>query len=52
MRWDLLPAELRDSSTGHGGAYPHLVHEFIHSIVEARRPAIDAVTAVDWHKQE
>jgi len=33
---------------GHGGSHPHLVHEFINSIVEGRKPHIDAVTAADW----
>jgi predicted dehydrogenase len=32
----------------HGGSHPHLVHEFVRSIVERRRPAIDEVTAADW----
>lgn len=26
---------------GHHGSHPHLVHEFVHSIVENRKPAID-----------
>jgi predicted dehydrogenase len=33
---------------GHHGSHPHLVHEFVQSIVERRRPAIDAVTAANW----
>ena len=33
---------------GHGGSHPHLVHEFVSSIVENRKPAIDAVTAANW----
>ena len=33
---------------GHGGSHPHLVHEFVRSIMEGRSPAIDAVTAADW----
>lgn len=33
---------------GHGGSHPHLVHEFVRSIVEDRPPAIDAVTAANW----
>ncbi|MBL8028096.1 MAG: gfo/Idh/MocA family oxidoreductase, partial [Fibrobacteres bacterium] len=33
---------------GHGGSHPHLVHEFIRSIVEKRKPWIDAVTAANW----
>jgi predicted dehydrogenase len=33
---------------GHGGSHPHLVHEFISSILEERPPAIDVVTAANW----
>jgi predicted dehydrogenase len=33
---------------GHGGSHPHLVHEFIRSIVEYRKPRVDAVTAANW----
>lgn len=33
---------------GHGGSHPHLVHEFVASIVENRPSAIDAVTAANW----
>jgi predicted dehydrogenase len=33
---------------GHGGSHPHLVHEFVRSIVEGRRPSIDDVTAANW----
>jgi predicted dehydrogenase len=33
---------------GHHGSHPHLVHEFVRSIVEGRIPAIDAVTAANW----
>jgi predicted dehydrogenase len=33
---------------GHGGSHPHLVHEFVSSIVEHRPPAIDEIKAADW----
>ncbi|HQY24340.1 MAG TPA: hypothetical protein PLL45_05650, partial [Thermoflexales bacterium] len=33
---------------GHHGSHPHLVHEFVRSIVERRQPRIDAVTAANW----
>jgi hypothetical protein len=33
---------------GHHGSHPHLVHEFVSSILENRPPAIDAVTAANW----
>jgi predicted dehydrogenase len=49
FRPDLLPEELAAfAAGGHGGSHPHLVHEFVRSIVEGRRPAIDAVSAADW----
>ncbi|AFH61183.1 Gfo/Idh/MocA family protein [Paenibacillus caseinilyticus] len=33
---------------GHHGSHPHLVHEFLRSIIEKRKPWIDAVTAANW----
>ena len=33
---------------GHHGSHPHLVHEFVRSIVEGRQPWINAVTAANW----
>jgi predicted dehydrogenase len=33
---------------GHHGSHPHLVHEFVRSIVERRAPWIDAVRAANW----
>ncbi|MBT3376028.1 MAG: Gfo/Idh/MocA family oxidoreductase [Lentisphaerae bacterium] len=33
---------------GHHGSHPHMVHEFVRSIVEQRRPWIDAVRAAHW----
>ena len=33
---------------GHHGSHPHLVHEFVSSIIEARAPWINAVTAANW----
>jgi predicted dehydrogenase len=32
----------------HGGSHPHLVHEFVRSIVEQRMPAIDVMKAANW----
>jgi len=49
MRWDLLPAEFKKGNVGgHGRAAMHLVHEFVRSIVEKRKSAIDAVTSANW----
>ena len=48
-RGDLLPAAIAQfTSGGHGGSHPHLVHEFVRSIVESREPAIDAYRAAEW----
>lgn len=33
---------------GHHGSHPHLVHEFIRSIIEKRQPWINVVRAADW----
>jgi predicted dehydrogenase len=33
---------------GHGGSHPHLVHEFVSSIVEGRRPFPDVYQSVNW----
>lgn len=33
---------------GHGGSHPHMVHEFVSSIIEERRPWPDAVTTANW----
>ena len=33
---------------GHGGSHPHLVHEFVRSIVEERLPIIDEIRAADY----
>jgi predicted dehydrogenase len=34
--------------SGHGGSHPHLVHEFVSSILEGRPSAIGPVTAANW----
>jgi predicted dehydrogenase len=48
-RPDLVPPELHSFLRGHhGGSHPHLVHEFVRSIVEGRAPRIDAPTAAAW----
>ena len=33
---------------GHHGSHPHLVHEFVRSIIEQRQPWINASTAANW----
>ncbi len=37
-----------DQGGGHHGSHPHMVHEFVRSIVEGRKPWSDAVTAANW----
>lgn len=45
---ELLPEELRPfTDGGHGGSHPHLVHEFVASIVEGRPGRIDARRAAE-----
>src|SRR4029077_3424366 len=34
---------------GHDGSHPHLVHEFISSIVEERQPWPNANTVANWN---
>ncbi len=34
---------------GHDGSHPHLIHEFVRSIVEERLPWSDAVTTANWN---
>ena len=34
---------------GHDGAHPHLVHEFVRSILEERQPRPNAVTVANWN---
>jgi predicted dehydrogenase len=46
---DMLPDAMKPfSEGGHSGSHPHLVHEFISSIVEKRRPYIDTIKAANW----
>ncbi len=33
---------------GHGGSHPHLVHEFVSSLVDNREPWPNAVTSANW----
>lgn len=33
---------------GHHGSHPHLVNEFVSSIIEGRQPWIDAATSASW----
>lgn len=33
---------------GHHGSHPHMIHEFMRSIVEGRKPVLDAVRAAQW----
>lgn len=45
----LLPVEIAHLTRGgHHGSHPHLIHEFVRSIVEHRSPSIDAKTAANW----
>jgi hypothetical protein len=33
---------------GHGGSHPHLVHEFVSSVLAGRPPFVDDLTAANW----
>ena len=33
---------------GHGGSHPHLVHEFVSSVLVGRPPSVDDLTAANW----
>ncbi|MDR2391805.1 MAG: Gfo/Idh/MocA family oxidoreductase [Planctomycetota bacterium] len=33
---------------GHGGSYPHLVHEFLSAIRQGRESSVNATTAANW----
>lgn len=49
FRPDLYPVELaKFADGGHGGSHPHLVHEFVSSILEDRPSQIDEFIAADW----
>ncbi len=37
-----------DVGSGHSGSHPHLVHEFVTSIVEGRSPAVDVIRAAEF----
>jgi predicted dehydrogenase len=45
-----LPAEIAAMTMrgGHGGSHPHLVHEFVRSIVEGRPAAVDEIVSANW----
>jgi len=45
---DTNPQKAFEAGGGHHGSHPHLVHEFVRSIVEGRKPWIDEVRAGDW----
>jgi len=61
-RADLLPEPIRHYTQrttdknhlsfvqggGHGGSHPHLVHEFVSSIIEQRPPIVDHLVAANW----
>lgn len=45
---DTNPQKSFETGGGHHGSHPHLVHEFVRSIVERRKPRVDEVAAADW----
>lgn len=48
-RPDLVPEPLaKFAFKGHGGSHPHLVHEFVSSILEGRPARIDPIASAEW----
>ena len=45
---DTNPQKSFDAGGGHHGSHPHLVHEFVRSIVEGRKPWVDERRAAWW----
>lgn len=45
---DTNPQKNFKAGGGHHGSHPHLVHEFVRSIIEKRRAAIDSIRAAEW----
>lgn len=45
---DTNPQKAFETGGGHHGSHPHLVHEFVRSIVERRKPWIDEIRAANW----
>ena len=43
-----LDARGEHPSVLHGGSHPHLIHEFVRSILEGRSPLVDEVRAADF----
>ena len=43
------PQNSFEAGGGHGGAHPYMVHEFVSSILENRRPWIDEIRAAQWN---
>ncbi|MCF2682796.1 Gfo/Idh/MocA family protein [Faecalicatena contorta] len=33
---------------GHGGSHPHMVHEFVRSVIENRKPIVDDILGAYW----
>jgi predicted dehydrogenase len=42
------PARPRMVGGGHGGSHPHLVNEFVRSVVEGRPAAVNELVAANW----
>ncbi len=42
------PQNSFEAGGGHGGSHPHMVHEFVSSIIEDRKSHIDEITAANW----
>ena len=45
---DTNPQKSFETGGGHHGSHPHLAHEFIRSIIESRKPWVNARKAANW----
>jgi hypothetical protein len=45
---DTNPQKAFETGGGHHGSHPHLVHEFVRSVIEKREPWVDSIVAANW----
>ena len=45
---DTNPQKSFETGGGHHGSHPHLVHEFVGSVIEKREPWVDSIKAANW----
>jgi predicted dehydrogenase len=45
---DTNPQKSFETGGGHHGSHPHLVHEFVRSVIEKREPWVNSIKAANW----